>query len=282
MGAATLSPCAGLALSFPVEAVAKGQFHPLSSFPRKRESTSVTSKRPSLDSRFRGNDDPFATASVDRRERKPRGFSLFVAMIFLLVLSLLAAVTMRSVIMHERMAGNTQDWNLAFQAAEAALRDGQTDAANRAANFDYNLLSSYTAGSCGSGHDGVCKPSEDGIPIWKHLDTDDPCWRTGIDTGCGVSQRYGLYTGEDRLKNLNNIDSSTPLAAQPRYVIENLGSADPSCGLTPCIYSEDHTFKYAYRVTAVGFGNILTPDPAGSGRSIPAIRVVLQAAVKNN
>jgi len=57
--------------------------------------------------------------------RNERGAALIVALIFLLVLTLLGVGAMRTTNMQERMAGNLRDSNLAFQAAESALREGE-------------------------------------------------------------------------------------------------------------------------------------------------------------
>jgi type IV pilus assembly protein PilX len=54
------------------------------------------------------------------------GAALIVALIFLLVMALLGTQSMRTSTMQERMAGNMRDWNLGFQAAEAALRDAES------------------------------------------------------------------------------------------------------------------------------------------------------------
>jgi len=54
-----------------------------------------------------------------------RGFALVVGLVLLVVMSLLAVTGVRSTILQERMAGNMHDRNLAFQAAEAALRHGE-------------------------------------------------------------------------------------------------------------------------------------------------------------
>jgi type IV pilus assembly protein PilX len=50
------------------------------------------------------------------------GAVLLVALIMLLLLTILGAAAMRDTNLQERMAGNMRDHNLAFQAAEAALR----------------------------------------------------------------------------------------------------------------------------------------------------------------
>jgi type IV pilus assembly protein PilX len=57
--------------------------------------------------------------------RSERGAALIVSLIFLLVLTLLGVGAMRTTNMQERMAGNLRDSNLAFQAAESALREGE-------------------------------------------------------------------------------------------------------------------------------------------------------------
>ena len=54
-----------------------------------------------------------------------RGVALITGLIFMVVLTLLVVAAMRTTILEEKMAGNTRDMNLAFQAGEAALRAGE-------------------------------------------------------------------------------------------------------------------------------------------------------------
>ncbi|WP_144372098.1 pilus assembly PilX family protein [Vogesella urethralis] len=54
-----------------------------------------------------------------------RGFSLLVVMVFLLVLGLLGFAVTKSAIVQEKIAGNLREKNVAFFAAEAALREGE-------------------------------------------------------------------------------------------------------------------------------------------------------------
>jgi len=255
-----------------------------SSFPRKRESREDGFEVTFLDSRLRGNDevdigivinDPFFI-EVPGQGEKQRGFSLFVVMIFLLALSLLVVTVMRNVVTHERMAGNTQDWNLAFQAAEAALRDGQIDVFQNVTGPE--IFSVYAAAGCNTnGRAGLCLPATNGTPIWTRMLTDDPCW-AGTDTepddptatnNCTVSQRYSSQTKAQALANPNPGASPLP---QPRYVIEYLGPAGTDSLVEG--KGQPSTPKYAYRVTAAGFGNIRTDAGA------PATRVVLQSVVQ--
>lgn len=54
-----------------------------------------------------------------------RGITLVMGLLFLVVLTILGLAAMRGTILEERMAGNARDRNLAFQAAEAAIRAGE-------------------------------------------------------------------------------------------------------------------------------------------------------------
>lgn len=53
------------------------------------------------------------------------GAALMVSLMILLVLTLIGVTSMSSTILEEKMAGGVRNQNLAFQAAEAALRDGE-------------------------------------------------------------------------------------------------------------------------------------------------------------
>lgn len=53
------------------------------------------------------------------------GSSLIISLIILIVMTLLGLTAMGTSGLQERMAGNTRDMGIAFQAAEAALRDAE-------------------------------------------------------------------------------------------------------------------------------------------------------------
>lgn len=67
----------------------------------------------------------------NRAPKAPRarqqGISLLVVLILLIVMSVLGIAVLRSSSMQERMSANLYDRSLAFQTAEAALRQIQTD-----------------------------------------------------------------------------------------------------------------------------------------------------------
>ena len=54
---------------------------------------------------------------------KQNGTVLIISMIILLIMTIIGLSSMRSTIMEEKMSQNVRDTNLAFEAAEAALRD---------------------------------------------------------------------------------------------------------------------------------------------------------------
>lgn len=55
-----------------------------------------------------------------------RGSVLIVGLIMLLVITLISLAAIQTTTLQERMAGNMRDRNQAFQAAEMALRQGET------------------------------------------------------------------------------------------------------------------------------------------------------------
>ncbi|ADE14083.1 Tfp pilus assembly protein PilX-like protein [Nitrosococcus halophilus Nc 4] len=54
-----------------------------------------------------------------------QGATLIISLLILLVLSLIGVTAVQTTALEEKMAGNMRDQNLAFQAAEAALRAGE-------------------------------------------------------------------------------------------------------------------------------------------------------------
>lgn len=57
--------------------------------------------------------------------QRQTGAALIVSLVLLLIMTVLGVTAMRTTTLQERMAGNLRDNNLAFQAAEAALREGE-------------------------------------------------------------------------------------------------------------------------------------------------------------
>lgn len=68
--------------------------------------------------------------------RQQRGISLVIVLILLIVMSVLGVAVLRSSALQERMSANLRDRNLAFQAAETALRIAQQDVLGNTAISD--------------------------------------------------------------------------------------------------------------------------------------------------
>ena len=148
-----------------------------------------------------------------------RGAALLISLILLLVMSLIGVTAMQSATLQERMAGNTRDRHLAFQAAEAALREAETF-------LDAPSLPEFTNVA------GLYLANAPGRPVWH-----------------GPSP----LEGNGALTYAGNLGPA--LARPPQYFIEALpGLLTPGCETEvpptpggPC----DQTF---FRITARGFG----------------------------
>jgi type IV pilus assembly protein PilX len=183
-----------------------------------------------------------------KQYNRQHGAALLTSVIFLLILTMLVITVVIASITEEKMAGNSRDRNLAFQAAEAALRDAMRD-----------IHSARVAGNTGfdaACTDGLCLPKTDGTPHWIDLNSNSG-WTTGAVTGPSIG--YGDKTGAAAL---------TGVAKQPRYIIEVL-KAPPIAGESMSQPNPSRHFNY--RATAKGYGN------AVDSSSVPISQVVLQA-----
>jgi len=194
-----------------------------------------------------------------RTPRAERGAVLVVSLMFLVVLTLLALTSMSGTTLEERMAGQYRDLNLAFQSAEAALRDAERDlfgvtavgapAPGTPGGARANVISGRTG--FGDGNDtangtctdsgnvnygrGLCYPRDPGVhPRFPTAD---------LSAASTVAVPYGTYTSATPLLGVSN---------QPRYLIEAIWSGVPA-GPTQSIGAGAGPPTY-YRITARGFG----------------------------
>lgn len=153
------------------------------------------------------------------RHPRQQGIALVVALILLVVMTLLGLSAMRSVTLEEKMAANTFDRSVSFQAAEAMLREAETKAEIAGTKSPSPAaLSACDAGICGS-------PDPAAVPRWiaysnctpKPSDTSVP-WQLGTAVVSGtvtVTPTYFIeHLGDGFPCNPNNIDSP---AACKRY-----------------------------------------------------------------
>jgi type IV pilus assembly protein PilX len=128
---------------------------------------------------------------------RQRGFSLIVVLLLLTIMIGLGTTALRTTAMDARIAGDDRDRQLAFEAAEAALRD---------AEGWLRTAPPPTAFFSAACSHGLCLPSTTGTPQWRQLD-----WSSASTI------RYGRG------------GSSFPqagLSRAPRYIIEVLPAID--------------------------------------------------------
>jgi type IV pilus assembly protein PilX len=176
-----------------------------------------------------------------------RGAVLIVALMFLVILTMLGVTAMTGTTMELRVANNTRDSGVAFQAAEAALRDARNDIIGQALpngvprNPPMHLSSFGNGGAdntCNSagGREGLCRPNGYARVVNAVLPPPPSVDMKGLP-----SVQYGTYTGARLF---------TGVVRQPRYIIELFGlpAYQESIGSTG---APNWVF---YRITARGYG----------------------------
>lgn len=169
-----------------------------------------------------------------------RGAVLLTALFLMLAVLIIGVSAARSALNAEKSARHDRDRHIAFNAAQAALRDAERDieggadpASPRAALFAPG--SAGFVGDCGQGaasaNLGLCLPAlGPAAPVWQALDL------AGADAS---TVPYGRFTGAVMAV------AGGPLPARlPRYIIERVAPA----GAAP-------SHGAFFRVTAIGFGS---------------------------
>ncbi|QIK36824.1 pilus assembly protein [Caldichromatium japonicum] len=164
------------------------------------------------------------------------GAALILTLLFLVLIILVAISGIQTVALEERMAGASSDRNLAFQAAEAALRVGESVAEAESEanppnsgfpnNGNYNDASDQCPGNsviidnCNA--NGLCPvPDKDCLPRWQ-------------------------VAGFNKWKTVDGISLGALAGNAPQYFIEYLG------GNFNCYDGDASDPKncYRYRITA--------------------------------
>ena len=161
-----------------------------------------------------------------QRVRREQGAVLITGLVFLLVLTMLGISAMSINALEERMAGNSRDLNLAFQAAESGLRDAELDIL---ANI------SPASGFDASCTNGLCLPPSASTPLAQSIDWND----------ASITRAYGAYTGVSPLEMVS---------AQPRYIIEVLPALPAGPGQSIATGIKPASGGMAYRISALGVG----------------------------
>ena len=120
-------------------------------------------------------------------------------LVFLAVLTVMGVSGMESTILEERMSSNMRDHNLAFQAAESALKNAEAWL-----SIQVTLPITSTNGTTPVWVEDSMDPAADGQYWWDHVNI-TPTWWT--NNGIAIA----------------GVDA---VASQPRYLIEQYHTAD--------------------------------------------------------
>jgi len=181
------------------------------------------------------------------------GASLIVVLLILVIASILGVSAIQISMMAEKSARNDRDYQIAWQAGEAALVDAEFDIEGMPASSTNKRNSIFAVGktdlskfvqNCGNSSTsiGLCLLNDSGKPAWLTVDFTDT-------SNSASTTAFGTYTG----RVFPAGGAGTQPAKSPRYVIEAV--VDP--GSSPRTRNPSENPKYIYRVTAMGFG----PNP---------------------
>ncbi len=157
--------------------------------------------------------------------KNQRGVALFISLVLLLVLTIIGVSAVQTTSMEERMARNTHDSVLAFEAAEVALRSGETFLRN-----NVNTTALFPPG----GNNGLWKASNYGqAERWEQAN---------------------IWTGANSVVVPANTIAG--VAEQPRYIIEFVATvqrAENPYLLGTAANTGDDQIQI-FRITARGIG----------------------------
>lgn len=157
-----------------------------------------------------------------------KGAILVFCLVFLLVLTMMGVASMESTVLEERMAGNMQDYNIAFQSAEASLQ-----AAENWLSGQFIWPASSATGSTGVWvRDSMDPDNADSLHWWQDEDRQLQSWWNN---------------------NSTEVSGVEGVASEPRYLIEEL--ADVNTGQSLAIGTGlQSRVRVFHRITARGTG----------------------------
>ena len=139
---------------------------------------------------------------------KQQGAVLVVTLILLLVVTLLTVSNMQGAVLQQKMAGNTNDRNVAFQAAESALREGEVFLEDIVSLGDFQ------------GQAGLFGRTDD-EPLFHYSDTwDDTTNHVVAQTDLSTYQQPQYF-----IKNVTTVEGATGAMNLSGYG-DNKGSGD--------------------------------------------------------
>lgn len=166
-----------------------------------------------------------ANISSNQTYIKQRGVVLVVAMLILLLITIVGVTGMQTTILQESMAGAIRDKHIAFNAAEAALRQGE----------EYLTGASLPVFSDADGRYSSEGTSEE---LWKTVD-----WTAASASACNcfIYPNTGLV--------------GSHLTTLPRYIIEELPESEIEAS-SVVVGIKPTNKRTLYQVTARGVGKM--------------------------
>ena len=175
-----------------------------------------------------------------------RGATLLLALLILIMIMMHGIPTVMNNTLDERMAGNTRNRDLAFQAAEHALKDAETIIRSQTIETMDDYFDPGSASDCSDHGNGFLCHGED-------HSNDAAYWRDD-----GTSNTFDWDNTRNYLTPTGTISE---VAEQPRYVVEKMPgvsflAATPPTQLcpTPLPTGSSCITKNYYRITARGVG----------------------------
>lgn len=178
-----------------------------------------------------------------RSPARQQGAALITVIVLLLVMTLLGLVSVRATVLEERMSAGMLDRSYAFQAAEAALRQGEIRAPSLA----------YPASGCTNGVCGFPDPAA--APVWES----ETVWDNAPTAPTDFEGRVEA----------------------PKYIVELIAEGVPALGgagecptsgdvsAPPCTVSG---LQRRFRITARS-----TSETEGDGRAVVVLQSILAA-----
>jgi len=148
--------------------------------------------------------------------RRQQGAVLFVALVFLLLLTLLGITASSTSILQERMTGGMRNAQLAMMGTESTLRGGEIDLWTAASRSSFQT-GGLALPPCGStGVQPCAYQRTNGI-----ADNRTTKFRGSRTWLASASDGGMAYVGD--VTGLTGAEETASLASQPRYMIEDLG-----------------------------------------------------------
>lgn len=167
--------------------------------------------------------------------KRQQGVALIMALAFLVILTIIGVTALSTTSLQEKMAGNVQDKNAAFQAAESALREAES------------VVENWPNKPTFSNTNGLYNPQPAGTQPW---------WYT-VDWTDTTNEVLG-YTGG--IAEVNKL---------PAYIIEDLGTLAGTAAGTGSLVT-----GFAPPAATSGGSNMYRITARGVGRSDSAVAVV--------